>query len=278
MDKITRIGKSLIHHGSDNNRIYLMKLNDSDISDIFNEIEQLIISKRYTKIVAKVPEHLIDEFLKKEYINEAIIPHLYDGRIDVYFLSKYIDASRKLDKDENLCNKVLKTAIKKNGLVEKPCLDENYTFNIIKETHAVNLAKHYKNVFVSYPFPIYEKEYIINTMRQNVIYFGIWYKANLVAASSLEIDWEHKNAEVTDFAVLDEFRGKELPLYLLNQMEVQMKELGLLTAFTIARSTIFGINIAFSKCGYKYSGTLKNNTQIGGQIESMNVWYKFLNE
>ena len=37
-----------------------------------------------------------------------------------------------------------------------------------------------------------------------------------------------------------------------------------------------GMNITFSKNGYKYGGTLVNNTDISGQIESMNVWFKNL--
>jgi len=36
------------------------------------------------------------------------------------------------------------------------------------------------------------------------------------------------------------------------------------------------MNITFSRMGYRYSGTLLNNTNISGRLESMNVWYKFL--
>lgn len=37
-----------------------------------------------------------------------------------------------------------------------------------------------------------------------------------------------------------------------------------------------GMNITFSKTGYRYGGRLKNNTNISGNIESMNAWYKHL--
>ncbi|PLX31824.1 MAG: putative beta-lysine N-acetyltransferase, partial [Ignavibacteria bacterium] len=30
------------------------------------------------------------------------------------------------------------------------------------------------------------------------------------------------------------------------------------------------------KAGYEYTGTLVNNTNISGQIENMNVWFKTL--
>jgi beta-lysine N6-acetyltransferase len=36
------------------------------------------------------------------------------------------------------------------------------------------------------------------------------------------------------------------------------------------------MNVTFSRAGYTFTGTLINNTNIGGSIESMNVWYKRL--
>jgi hypothetical protein len=55
-------------------------------------------------------------------------------------------------------------------------------------------------------------------------------------------------------------------------MEKYIKELGLKTAYTIARALSYGMNITFAKMGYTYSGTLVNNTNISGRLESMNVW------
>jgi hypothetical protein len=34
------------------------------------------------------------------------------------------------------------------------------------------------------------------------------------------------------------------------------------------------MNLAFCRSRYRYGGTLANNTQIAGAIESMNVWFK----
>jgi hypothetical protein len=59
-------------------------------------------------------------------------------------------------------------------------------------------------------------------------------------------------------------------------MEREMKRLGMLTTYTIARALSPGMNITFAKMGYNYAGTLKNNCNISGCIESMNVWYKIL--
>ncbi|MFH1725408.1 MAG: putative beta-lysine N-acetyltransferase, partial [Elusimicrobiota bacterium] len=45
---------------------------------------------------------------------------------------------------------------------------------------------------------------------------------------------------------------------------------------TIARAVSFGMNIAFARVGYSFGGTLWNNTNISGNIESMNIWHKRL--
>ena len=46
------------------------------------------------------------------------------------------------------------------------------------------------------------------------------------------------------------------------------------TWYTIARALSAGMNITFAKAGYRYAGTLVNNTDISGTIESMNVWWR----
>jgi putative beta-lysine N-acetyltransferase len=79
---------------------------------------------------------------------------------------------------------------------------------------------------------------------------------------------------MTDFATLPEHRGENIALYLLDFMEKAMKKRGYKTAYTIARALSYGMNITFAKAAYKMGGTLINNTNICGKIESMNVWHK----
>ena len=107
-------------------------------------------------------------------------------------------------------------------------------------------------------------------------YFGIKSENRLIGISTAEIDIVNKNAEMTDFAVLPEFRGQNLAFRLLVKMEQEMKYSGIKTAYTIARLKEPGMSKTFLKSGYKYSGTLVNNTNISGNIESMNIFYKQL--
>jgi putative beta-lysine N-acetyltransferase len=90
------------------------------------------------------------------------------------------------------------------------------------------------------------------------------------------MDTADSNVEMTDFATLPELRGKGYSYYLLDEMEKNMSDTGIKTAYTIARARSYGMNTVFSRHSYIYAGTLVNNTNISGGIESMNVWYKKL--
>jgi putative beta-lysine N-acetyltransferase len=109
-----------------------------------------------------------------------------------------------------------------------------------------------------------------------VRYFGCRLSGKLVALSSAEMDSEGLNVEMTDFATLPDYRGHGLAAHLLARMEAEMADAGMLTAYTIARAYSFGMNITFARAGYEFAGTLTNNTNISGGIESMNVWWKRL--
>jgi len=141
---------------------------------------------------------------------------------------------------------------------------------------AERMSKLYKKVFSSYPFPIDDPRHIIDTMLDNISYFGIEINNEFVSLSSAEMDTVSKNVEMTDFATLPEFRGNNFASLLLKFMENQMRSCGIQTAYTIARAISPAMNITFGKASYKYGGRLINNTNISGQIESMNVWYKQL--
>lgn len=147
----------------------------------------------------------------------------------------------------------------------------------LSEEEADEISDLYKRVFKSYPFPIHDPNYIRKTMREQIRYFGIREQGNLIALSSAEMDPDAENAEMTDFATLPEARGKRTAYHLLCAMEKEMQMLGIKTVYTIARLNSLPMNKTFLKHGYTYSGTLINNTNIAGSIESMNVLYKHIN-
>ena len=275
-DRVTLIENSIVQHGKNNDRIYLMKLSREDFPSIIGRLDELAKEERYSKIFAKVPAYAKDEFKKNGYLVEASIPRFFNGKEDVYFLGKYFDESRMLENRIEEINEILNVAGSKKEEETEFFLPSGFECKICNKSHIYQMADLYKKVFDTYPFPIFDPWYINKTMDENFIYSSIWENDLIVALSSSEMDIDSKNVELTDFATLPEYQGNGFAIYLLNNMEKEMQKRKIRTAYTISRAVSFGINIIFAKMGYKYSGTLLNNTNISGNFESMNVWYKFL--
>ena len=276
-DLITNLGNSVIQHGTFNDRIYLMKLSRDDFPDILPKLDSLVSQNGYTKIFAKVPDFAKDTFLNEGYELEAQIPGFYSGIQRAYFLGKYFSPERKQIQNSDTIHDVLAAAhTKASAKLQGYPLPDDYTPRQCERADILEISELYKNVFETYPFPIHDSDYILKTMQDNVTYFGVWNNKRLISIASTEMDLRSENVEMTDFATLPDYLGKGLSVYLLNRMENYVKTIGLKTTYTIARSLSYGMNITFAKMGYTYSGTLKNNTNISGSLESMNVWYKLL--
>lgn len=278
MDTIRKIGNSLIQYGKESDRVYIMKLDPKDLLCVTEEITRLVKNNKYTKVFAKVPEETLNFFENKGFLTEAVVPGLYGEKGGGYFLARYFSEERKVDKHKANCQKILDVALRKKekeySFLPTHILPKTYELHRLTSVDVSDAAALYRRVFQTYPFPIYEESYLLETMENNLIYFGIWEDNQLVALSSIEADEENRNAEMTDFAILEECRGKGFAQILLSHMEDCLYEMGYHTAYTIARANSYAMNITFAKKNYNYMGTLLNNTQIAGHIESMNVWYK----
>ena len=96
------------------------------------------------------------------------------------------------------------------------------------EDDADDLAALYGEVFATYPFPIADPGYLRATMAGDYRYFIVRTEdGRLAAASSAEIYREDENVEMTDFAVHQAFRGKNLSGLLLSRMEEEMRAAGM---------------------------------------------------
>lgn len=275
-DKIERLGNSYIQHGTFNDRIYLMKLSCKDYPDIVNRLDNLAGYHGYSKIFAKVPESAGSLFRKNDYKIEASIPFFCNDEETGLFLGKFLQKNRQNSSDREIIQSVLKTAEEKAALADTPALPEEMQWRICVPDDAEEMAEAYRHIFETYPFPIRDPDYLRETMADNVVYFAVECEGKIVSLASSDVYKEDGHAEMTDFATLPEYRRNGLATFLLSVMEEEMRRQGLKLSYTIARSLSYGMNITFSRMGYRYSGTLLNNTNISGRLESMNVWYKFL--
>jgi len=276
-DRIERLGNSLIQHGKSNDRVYLMKLKDADVPRVIEGIEALAEENAYSKIFAKIPVRVSNDFLEAAYEIEASVPNFFGGREDGLFIGKYLAEWRREDEAEALADQVLHASFEKaedgGGCQPLPAHSELREMTVA-DTQA--MAAFYSEVFDTYPFPIFDPAYLEETMASHIRYFGVLSGGAIRALASSETEPSQKHVEMTDFATLPPERGKGLAATLLGHMEDAMRGDGFATAYTIARAESFGMNIAFAKCGYTFGGRLTNNTNIGGHLESMNVWYKSL--
>lgn len=263
---------SIIQHGKLNDRIYLMKLDEQDVDGIIDSLHTLASKNHYSKVFCKVPKHIAPLFLADGYVVEAYIPNFYKGSDDVFFVSKFLNPERLI----NLEKKQLRDLSKLLASLprKKKAHTSDYTTRRLLHSDIEQITAIYREVFKSYPFPIHDPEYIKETMNDQVIYFGAEQGGKLVALASSEMDLKGQNAEMTDFATLPNHAGNNLASLLLDAMEIEMKNRGIKTLYTIARLNSIPMNITFLRSNYQYSGTLIKNTNIAGEIESMNVLFK----
>lgn len=277
-DIIETIGEgSKVQHGKENDRVYLMKINKHDIDIILDELIQLARTNKYSKIFCKVPKSIVPLFFADGYILEAFIPKFYNQKEDVFFVSKFLNSDRLLhiekEKLKNLNQLLSEIPQKKKNLKKIP---SGYSIRKLNKSDVEKITEIYLDVFESYPFPIHNPDYILKTMAKNVHYFGVENDGNLVALASSEVDAGGKNAEMTDFATIQNHGGKNLASLLLMEMEKEMEKQGVKTLYTIARLNSIPMNKTFLRFDYEYSGTLIKNTNISGKIESMNVYFKHI--
>jgi len=276
-DKICIVGKgSVIQHGKLSDRVYLMKMHDSDFPGIVKLIENLAVEQNYSKVFCKVPWWAVPAFFSYGFITEAIIPEFYNNKDDVFFVSKFLATDRMRNSESEQFEQLSKMYKGYEGKLFSDKLPESFSLNKLDTSDAEDISNVFRQVFESYPFPVFQPEYIKETMHKHIQYYGVKINGKLAAIASAETDIQSGNAEMTDFATLKEYRGKKMSVHLLSAMEKEMKTQGIETLYTIARLHSPAMNNTFLKLNYKFSGTLLKNTNIAGKIESMNVYYKHI--
>lgn len=267
---------SMLQHGPASDRIYLMKYNDKRREELYRSMMELALEKNYGKIFIKVPQTQEDFFRVRGFKREAVVPRYY-GEIDCLFLAKYLKKEREKVSDSQMqqCRSVLE-ATNSGSVPEDSSVEFPYSIRQLELQDIPSMSQIYQRVFESYPFPIHDEDFLKESMKAHVFYFGCFKDQRMIGLSSAECDPQTLSAEMTDFAVLPDFRGKRIASHLLEEMESFIGKSGYRTAYTIARAMSFGMNKTFANASYTLGGTLINNTQISGQIESMNVWHRKL--
>ena len=205
----------------------------------------------------------------------------YEGRILGYFRdgddatvwAAYGDDKRGKDPCAAKHDRIVDIARGKQPAL--PSLPEGYVSHIGEKRHAGEIAELLSGTFSDYPTPLtaadvgYAIENGLNVFRL----VRIESDGALVAAASAEIDRRHMVAELTDCATDPDHRGRGLMGWILSALADEVSSrLGISDLYTIARADETGMNCAFAKLGFRYTGRLVNNCRMPNGWESMNLW------
>jgi putative beta-lysine N-acetyltransferase len=277
IDQIETWHHSLVQHGRLSNRIYLMKLAPHDTPHILKTLDQKAHEHGYTKIFAKIPSDQKGVFEENGYREAASVPQFYNGSTPASFMEKFLSEDRQKESHPKELRQILDKATGASNPPQKPRIPPGLVMSECDLSDVHQMGQLFQQVFKSYPFPIFDPDYLRATMKSHIRYFCVKKEDQMVALASAELDESEKNVEMTDFAILPPYRRQGLGFQLLRTMEKEVKKMGILTSYTIARALSIGANMTFGRAVYTYVGTLTNNTHFDGKIESMNVWYKTLN-
>lgn len=247
-------------------------LTPEGIFNLANTTRHLCQQYGFNKIWGKFRQADAVRLQQQSFVAEAVIDDYFAPGETALICSRFW-AERRYSVSRTINQQVLKKIDYTPKTGKDQGKDFPFIFRLATPDDVCELAGLYTEVFTTYPYPVNEPEYLIQTL-DHVIYGLAFHKGQLVAAASAETDPLLGNAEMTDFATRDAFRGWGLASWLLRQLEDVMSSQGICCLYSIARSTSMGMNQVFARHGYRYTGTLINNCNIAGGLEDMNVWCK----
>ncbi|MDK2970289.1 MAG: beta-lysine N6-acetyltransferase [Candidatus Sumerlaeota bacterium] len=256
-----------------NCRIQVYGYEASDIAAMTHALSALARRNSYGKLWVKAPAQDEARLADAGFVREGGIAGYFDGA-DAAIMALFTDPERRQRPTEAEENDILAGALKgARGGKEVRELPTGYRTALFEDQHADALAALYKEVFPTYPYPIDNPDYLVETAHSHILYRLVWNEAGeLVAAASAETSPEIHSAEMTDFASRPSERGKGLAQYLLRTLEADARErFGIRCYYTIARALSFGMLRTFHNAGYELTGTLVNNCNIAGKFETMHL-------
>jgi beta-lysine N6-acetyltransferase len=259
-----------------NRRIHILEYDGPDLAAMIEDLSDRARDLELGKIFVKAPSGDRQALENADMHAEATISGYFSGQPAVV-MSRFLREDRRRRAAAEEQQSILLKIRSRPADPSVAPLPQGHTMRVARPGDANELAMLYDLVFKSYPFPITEPGYLVETMQASVVYRIVRDdRGTLIAAASAEMARKHHNAEMTDFATLPDRRGLGLAQHTLAALEEDMKERDILNLYTIARARSAGMNRVFYNRGYDWTGTLVKNCHIAGRLEDMHVWCKTL--
>ncbi|MEN6348845.1 MAG: putative beta-lysine N-acetyltransferase [Syntrophomonas sp.] len=256
-----------------NRRIKILTSESLSIRTL-NRIKNVAVQKGMDKIIANVPESCRTLFSEQGFVLEGKINGFFNGEDAFCFSFFGLEESKKPSSDYD-------------GIIPSGCCwdfarQQQYSnpWFEIRNAHEADIPGMiglFRNVFATYPSPVFDAEYLRYTMNTDrVLYKLAIDDGQLVGIASADKDQAHLNAEMTDCTTRPDYRGRGILTQLLGELEEHLVKHGFICLYTLCRATEAGVNKAFFRHGYQYSGRLIKNCNICGNFEDMNILVKTL--
>ncbi|NRY62422.1 putative beta-lysine N-acetyltransferase [Clostridium beijerinckii] len=258
-----------------NKRIKIIDFNTISTQNL-KRIIHFASKQHLSKILCNCDTKSFETFINAGFNSEGKISGYFKGN-DAFCMSYFINSDRKVcsnfARKELLikeCQNVKNTyAHQKNNL---GYLIRNANRNDIKE-----MIDLFSTVFLTYQSPIYDEEYLKQTMNDKVLYKVAVYNGKIISIASADMNKENLNAEITDCATHPSYRGIGILSNIIYSLESDLKTKGFVCLYSLSRSVNPSINFVLSKHNYNFAGRLVNNCNICGTFEDMNLWVKNIN-
>ncbi|MBW2527006.1 MAG: GNAT family N-acetyltransferase [Deltaproteobacteria bacterium] len=223
------------------------------------------------RIALFAPAPMRDGLVQAGFVQEATMPGFYAGTEDCVVLGKAIDPARAELADPDAVADA--DAILKRKTGSAPPEDRPTPATVrATESDAPAIAELVTRTFDRYPTPTGVPEYVAGLIRDGIPFRIVREGDDVVACASADLIRSARTAELTDCATRPDQRGRGLMQGILSDLMDDMRAMGYPTAFTLARASVPGINLAFWRLGFVWRGQMRSSCRIGGGIEDMNVW------
>ncbi|EDM78936.1 acetyltransferase (GNAT) family protein [Plesiocystis pacifica SIR-1] len=221
------------------------------------------------RVVVLAPVALEAGFAAEGFRREGLMPSFYRGEQDCAVLGAYPDQARARLADPWSVAEVLSLIEHKGGSGRQHAPVETRRAEV---EDAPGIAALLDGTFTQYPTPSGDAAYIAEAIEGGTPFRLIEADGDPVACASADLIPSAQTAELTDCATLPSHRGRGYMQFILEDLMDDLRGLDYPTAFTLARASVPGINLAFSRLGFDYQGTMPQSCRIGGGIEDMNIW------
>lgn len=225
------------------------------------------------KIIANCKEEYSEIFSDAGFKLEGKIDGYYKGK-DAFCMCYFIGSEREICSNFSKKNLLVQDCLNLKNTFTRDNIHFDYSIRTANESDIKEMIKLFSTVFLTYPSPIYDEEYIRETMNKKILYKIAVYDGKIISAASADMDKENLNAEITDCATYPAYGGKGILSNIIYSLECDLKLKGFMTLYSLCRAINPSINYVLSKHNYTFTGRMVNNCNICGTFEDMNIWVK----